>query len=102
MSQATMCAVKGMAQLGTAGHNRLGKSSACQPSVNSRIGLTVEEAAAYTGIGRNTLRQLVSWGKIPVLKIGRKMIIRADVIDRFMEINQGVDLLNQNQVRCAD
>ena len=78
------------------------KTSACQPSVNCRIGLTVEEAAAYTGIGRNTLRQLVSWGKIPVLKIGRKMIIRADVIDRFMEINQGVDLLNQNQVRCAD
>lgn len=69
---------------------------------NSRIGLTVDEAAAYTGIGRNTLRQLVSWGKIPVLKIGRKMIIRADVIDRFMEINQGVDLLNQNQVRCAN
>lgn len=69
---------------------------------NSRIGLTVDEAAAYTGIGRNTLRQLVSWGKIPVLKIGRKIIIRADVIDRFMEINQGVDILNQNQVRCAN
>ena len=71
-------------------------------AVHSRIGLTVEEAAAYTGIGRNTLRQLVSWGKIPVLKIGRKMIIRADVIDRFMEVNQGIDLLNEDQVRCAE
>lgn len=30
------------------------------------------------------------------------MIVRADVIDRFMEVNQGVDLLDQNQVRCAD
>ncbi|MDY4971183.1 MAG: helix-turn-helix domain-containing protein [Lachnospiraceae bacterium] len=66
------------------------------------MGLTVDEAAAYTGIGRNTIHQLVGWGKIPVLKIGRKMIIRADVIDRFMEANQGVDLLDQNQVRCAD
>ena len=70
-------------------------------SVNNRIGLTIDEAAAYTGIGRNTLRQLVSWGKIPVLKIGRKVIIRTDVIDRFMEVNQGIDLLNQNQVRYA-
>ncbi|KUE76800.1 MerR family transcriptional regulator [Ruthenibacterium lactatiformans] len=66
------------------------------------MGLTIEEAAAYSGIGRNTIRQLVGWGKIPVLKIGRKMIVRADVIDHFMEINQGVDLLDQNQVRCAN
>lgn len=84
------------------GQGRTGNFSACQTSASNRIGLTVDEVAAYTGIGRNTIRLLVSWGKIPVLKIGRKMIIRADVIDRFMEINQGVDLLNQNQVRCAE
>ena len=49
--------------------------------------------------GRNTLRQLVSWGKIPVLRIGRKSIIRTDLLDRFMEINQGRNLLDCNQVR---
>lgn len=30
-----------------------------------RIGLIIEEAASYTGIGRNTIRQLVAGAKFP-------------------------------------
>lgn len=41
-----------------------------------KIGMTIEEAAECTGIGRNTMRKLVDWGKLPVLKVGRKTIIR--------------------------
>lgn len=41
-----------------------------------KMGLTIEEAAECTGIGRNTMRKLVEWGKLPVLKVGRKTIIR--------------------------
>ena len=63
-----------------------------------KIGMTIEEAADYTGIGRNTLRRLVDWGKIPVLRIGRKSIVRVDVICCFMQINEGRDLLDRNQV----
>ncbi len=37
-----------------------------------KMGLTIEEAAECTGIGRNTMRKLVDWGKLPVLKVGRK------------------------------
>ena len=37
-----------------------------------KIALSIEEAADYTGIGRNTLRKLVEWKKLPVLKVGRK------------------------------
>ena len=37
-----------------------------------KMGLTIEEAAECTGIGRNTMRKLVEWGKLPVLKVGRK------------------------------
>ena len=33
-----------------------------------KIGMTIEEAAECTGIGRNTMRKLVDWGKLPVLK----------------------------------
>lgn len=44
---------------------------------NIKIGLTIEEAAECTGIGRNTMRKLVDWGKLPVLKVGRKAIIRS-------------------------
>ncbi len=64
-----------------------------------KIGLTIDEAADYTGIGRNTLRRLVEWEKIPVLRIGRKSIIRTDVISTFMELNQGCDLLYRAQVQ---
>lgn len=39
-----------------------------------KMGLTIEEAAECTGIGRNTMRKLVEWGKLPVLKVGRKTI----------------------------
>ena len=64
-----------------------------------KIGLTIEEAAETTGIGRNTMRKLVDWGKLPVLKVGRKTIIRKDALERFMEVNQGRNLLVQNDVR---
>ena len=46
-----------------------------------KIGMTIEEAAECTGIGRNTMRKLVDWGKLPVLKVGRKTIIRRDTLD---------------------
>ena len=64
-----------------------------------KMGLTIEEAAETTGIGRNTMRILIDWGKLPVLKVGRKTIIRKDALERFMEVNQGRNLLVQNDVR---
>ena len=41
-----------------------------------KIALSIEEAADYTGIGRNTLRKLVEWKKLPVLKVGRRICDR--------------------------
>lgn len=67
----------------------------------NKIGLTIEEAAEYTGIGRDTLRKLVEWEKLPVLRIGRKSIVLTDVIERFLQANQGVDLLVREQVRAV-
>ena len=59
---------------------------------NIKMGLTIEEAAEMSGIGRNTMRKLVDWGKLPVLKVGRKTIIRRDTLERFMTVNQGRNL----------
>ena len=67
-----------------------------------KMGLTIEEAAECTGIGRNTMRKLVDWGKLPVLKVGRKTIIRRDTLERFMTVNQGRNLLNPNDVRKVE
>ena len=64
-----------------------------------KMGLTIEEAAEMSGIGRNTMRKLVDWGKLPVLKVGRKTIIRRDTLENFMTVNQGRNLLNQADVR---
>ena len=66
---------------------------------NIKMGLTIEEAAEMSGIGRNTMRKLVDWGKLPVLKVGRKTIIRRDALEYFMTVNQGRNLLNQADVR---
>ena len=57
-----------------------------------KIALSIEEAADYTGIGRNTLRKLVEWKKLPVLKVGRKVLIKTDILEKFMEANEGRDL----------
>ena len=67
-----------------------------------KTGRTVEEAARQTGIGRNTLRSLINAGKLPVLRIGRKNIIRTDVLMKFMEMNEGADLLNIDEVKSAE
>ena len=67
-----------------------------------KMGLTIEEAAECTGIGRNTMRKLVDWGKLPVLKVGRKAIIRRDTLERFMAVNQGRNLLREGDVRRVE
>lgn len=68
----------------------------------AKIGMTIEEAAEVSGIGRNTMRQLVEWGKLPVLKVGRKTIIRTDTLEHFMTVNQGRNLRCQNDVRKVE
>ena len=67
-----------------------------------KMGLTIEEAAECTGIGRNTMRKLVEWKKLPVLKVGRKTIIRSDTLERFMSANQGRNLLVKDDVRGVE
>ncbi len=67
-----------------------------------KMGMTIEEAAEFTGIGRNTMRKLVEWDKLPVLKVGRKSIIRTDTLERFMTVNQGKNLLNREEVRKVE
>ena len=66
-----------------------------------KIGMTIEEASEYTGIGRNTMRKLVEWNKLPVLRVGRKVIIRRDILERFMAVNEGRNLRNERDVKAV-
>ena len=67
----------------------------------AKMGLTIEEAATYSGIGRNTSRRLIDWGKLPVLKVGRKTIIRRDTLEEFLKVNQGRNLMSEADVKSV-
>lgn len=67
----------------------------------TKIALTIGEASEYTGIGRNTMRNLVEWGKLPVLKVGRKVLIRSDILEAFMELNEGKNLRDKGSVKVV-
>ncbi len=67
----------------------------------AKIAMTIEEASEYTGIGRNTMRNLVEWGKLPVLKVGRKVLIKSDILEKFMEVNEGKNLRDKNNVKSV-
>lgn len=69
--------------------------------IETKIALSIEEAADYTGIGRNALRNLVEWGKLPVLKVGRKVLIKSDILEKFMEVNEGKNLRDKNDVKSV-
>ena len=67
----------------------------------NKMGLTIDEAASYSGIGRNTIRRLIDWGKLPVLKVGRKTIIRRDTLEEFLKVNQGRNLMSEADVKSV-
>ena len=72
---------------GTAGGNDL-RSANGTPALNALKALR----GAPISMGRD---------EIPVLRIGRRYIIRIDVIHKFMEANQGADLLVREQIRAV-
>ncbi len=55
----------------------------------------------HNAIGRNTLRKLVEWKKLPVLKVGRKVLIKTDILEKFMEANEGRDLRDKGNVKAV-
>ena len=67
----------------------------------TKIAMTIEEASEYTGIGRNTMRNLVEWGKLPVLKVRRKVLIKSDILEKFMEVNEGKNLRDKSDVKAV-
>lgn len=68
---------------------------------SAKMGLSVREAAKYSGLGEHLLRALIKADKLPALYVGSRMVIRRDVIDRFMSANAGVDLLDLDEIRAA-
>ena len=47
--------------------------------------LNVQEAAAYLAISEKKLRRLISDRQVPVVRIGRRIVLRTVDLDRFVE-----------------
>ena len=49
-----------------------------------RLTLTVEQAAAALGISRGTAYEHVRTGRIPSIRIGRRLLVSAEGLRRFV------------------
>lgn len=54
-------------------------------------GLSISEAANYSGIGRTVLYGLIRDGQIRVVKVGRRSIVPRSEIDAFLARRLGKD-----------
>ena len=71
-------------------------------SGKERIALSIAEAAQWTGIGTNTLRQLITWKKLPAVYVGNKIVGRIADLEYFLQENLGKNLRDQNDVISCD
>ncbi len=46
--------------------------------------LTVEQAAKVLGVGRNTAYQAVRAGELPAIRIGKRLVVPRQAIDRLL------------------
>lgn len=54
--------------------------------IKDKLNLTIEEAAAYSNIGINKLRELMNIPRCPfVIYIGRKRLIKRREFEKFIE-----------------
>ena len=50
-----------------------------------KLTLTVEETAKLLGIGRNLCYDRVKTGEIPVIKVGRRLLVPRRALERLLE-----------------
>ena len=48
-------------------------------------GLSLKQAAAYSGLALWSLRTLVWDGRLPAVKVGRRLLILRDTLDTFLK-----------------
>jgi excisionase family DNA binding protein len=53
--------------------------------MEDKLTLSVEEAAKLLGIGRNLCYDRVKTGEIPVIKIGRRLLVPRRALEKLLE-----------------
>ena len=51
----------------------------------NRLGVTVPEAAAMLGLSRNFTYQMVKQGKLPSVKLGKRLLIPRAALEKMLE-----------------
>ncbi len=46
--------------------------------------LTVSEAAQYLGVSRSKIYQLIEWGEVKAVKLGRSTQVEKESLDQFL------------------
>jgi excisionase family DNA binding protein len=64
--------------------------------------VSINEAARLMGISRALIYQLINAGKLDVVKIGTRTVIRTDVIQRFLAANAGEPDPNLSPLKRAE
>ena len=54
-------------------------------------GLNKKAAAAYLGVGLRTIDRLIQHGDIPVVRLGRRVIVRRETLDTFLRFREQIE-----------
>ena len=60
--------------------------------MEDKLTLSIEEAAKVLGIGRNLCYDRVKTGEIPVIKIGRRLLVPRKALEKLLENPQPLNL----------
>jgi excisionase family DNA binding protein len=62
-------------------------------NVSDKLAYTIPEAVAASGLGRTTIYELIKSGEVPIVKVGRRSVIRRQdleaMLDRKVSRNDG-------------
>jgi len=61
-------------------------------AMEEKLTLSIEEAAKLLGIGRNLCYDRVKTGEIPVIKIGRRLLVPRRALEKLLEEPQPLNL----------
>jgi excisionase family DNA binding protein len=64
--------------------------------MEDKLTLSIEEAAKVLGIGRNLCYERAKTGEIPVIKIGRRLLVPRRALEKLLEQWQAVTPANSN------
>ncbi|MBA7550719.1 hypothetical protein ES705_43242 [subsurface metagenome] len=63
---------------------------------DKRLTLNIEETAKILGIGRNLCYDRVKTGEIPVIKIGRRLLVPRRALEKLLEQGRTVAPIHKN------